>query len=469
MTARKVVQARGRADLLPTLVPVTELRPRDAVDDGSLRPPRLHRAWWVAAVTFAALVAASAFRSSTGVLMEPIENEFGWSRATTSAAVSVNLVVYGLTAPFAAALMERFGIRRVVTAALLCVAAGSGLTLLMTSAWQLVLLWGLVVGFGAGCLALVFGAIVANRWFVARRGLVTGVFSAGSATGQLIFLPAIAHLAMDSGWRAAAALTSALAVVLAPVVFLVLRDSPADVGLFPYGAEQSPDFVPGSTPVPPPRLPGGAGAAARRAVDELLRCIRSYPFWVLMATFAVCGWSTNGLIQTHFVAAAHDHGMPSTTAAGLLAVVGIFDIVGTVASGWLSDRFDPRLLLLAYYGLRGMSLLAVPVVLGPVVNLPLFFFVVFYGLDWVATVPPTVALCREHFGIQRSGVVFGWVFASHMVGAGIAAQFAGVIREATGTYTAAWFTAGGLCVLAAAAIMTIPRRPASPAALAAFP
>ncbi len=417
---------------------------------------RLHRAWAVAGVTFAALVAAAAFRSSTGVLFEPVESEFGWSRATTSAAISLNLVVYGLTAPFAAALMERFGIRRVVVLALALTALGSGLTVLMTAAWQLVLLWGVVVGFGAGCMALVFGAVVANRWFVARRGLVTGVFSAASATGQLAFLPAIAWLATDHGWRSAALLTAGIALLLVPVVVLVLRDSPAEVGLHPYGA----DVAPGTPPAPPPHVAGGAGAAARRALAELARCARSYPFWVLAATFAVCGWSTNGIIQTHFVPAAHDHGMPATTAAGLLALVGIFDIVGTIGSGWLSDRVDPRLLLLAYYGLRGLALMALPVVLGPSVDLPLFFFVVFYGLDWVATVPPTVALCREHFGVERSGVVFGWVFAAHMVGAGVAAQFAGVVREVTGTYTAAWLTAGGLCLLAALAVMTISRRPA---------
>jgi MFS family permease len=417
---------------------------------GSGTGRRLHRAWVVAGVTFLALVAAAAFRSSTGVLLQPVEEEFGWSRTQTSNAVSLNLVVYGLAAPFAAALMERFGIRRVVALALALVALGSGLTLVMTSSWHLLVLWGLVVGVGSGSMALVFGAVVATRWFVTRRGLVTGVFSAASATGQLAFLPLVAQLADRWGWRTAAGLTAVVALAMVPLVLWLLADRPQDVGSEPYGAV-------GPQPVVP-IAPGGAGAAARRAVTVLVASSRHRVFWVLLGTFAVCGWSTNGLIGTHFVAAAHDHAMPATTAASLLALIGVFDIVGTIGSGWLSDRVDPRLLLLAYYGLRGLSLLAVPVVLGPDVDLPLMLFVVFYGLDWVATVPPTVALCRLHFGAEGAGVVFGWVYAGHMVGAGVAAAWAGVVREGTGGYELAWWTAGGLCLAAAVAVLTVPVR-----------
>ncbi len=413
---------------------------------------RFHRAWLVAGVTMGALVAAAAFRSSTGALLQPLEDDFGWSRATTSGAVTLNLVIYGLAAPFAAALMERFGIRRVVPAALLLVALGSGLTLVMTQAWQLWLLWGFAVGIGTGALALVFGAVVANRWFARRRGLVVGIFSAASSTGQLIFLPAIAHLAEGPGWRYAAGVVTVFALALAPLVWLVLRDGPEDVGAVPYGAPA--DWVP---PAPPP--PGRS--AARIATDALHEASKTRVFWILFATFWVCGWSTNGLIGTHFIPAAHDHGMPAETAAGLLALIGIFDIAGTVASGWLTDRVDSRYLLFAYYLLRGLSLLVVSSLLGPHVEPSLFLFIVFYGLDWVATVPPTVALCREHFGPEKAGVVFGWVFASHMVGAGVAASYAGVIRETTGDYFWAWMTAGGLCILAAGLILLIPkmRRP----------
>ncbi len=410
----------------------------------------LHRAWWVAAVTMAALVAAAGFRSSTGALLVPLEVEFGWSRATTSGAVSLNLVIYGLVAPFAAALMERFGLRRVVVVALLLVALGSGLTVFMTSPWQLWLLWGFAVGVGTGSLALVFGAIVANRWFVRHRGLVVGLFSAASSTGQLVFLPAIAGLAAGPGWRFAATLVAGFAVLLVPVVWLVLRDSPAQAGTTPYGATE-----PVAEPAPDPGRPGPATVA----IVTLRDSARSRTFWILFGTFWICGWSTNGLIGTHFIPAAHDHGMPATTSATLLALIGVFDIIGTVASGWLTDRVDSRYLLFGYYFFRGLSLLAVPWLLAPHVHPSLFFFILFYGLDWVATVPPTVALCRQHFGIDRSGVVFGWVFAAHMVGAGVAASFAGWVRTEQGDYLAAWLTAGGLCLGAALACLLIPRRP----------
>jgi sugar phosphate permease len=400
----------------------------------------------------AALVAAAGFRSSTGALLEPLEHEFGWSRGTTSGAVSLNLVIYGLTAPFAAALMERFGVRRVVALALTLVALGAGLTLVMTSAWQLWFLWGVPIGVGTGAMALVFGAIIANRWFVKHRGLVTGVFSAASSTGQLIFLPAIAQLAHGPGWRWSAGLVAAFALLLVPVVLVVMRDRPSDVGEVPYGAPE--------TYVEPPVVRDGPGPA-RVALTTLREISRRWTFWALFLTFWICGWSTNGLIGTHFIPAAHDHGMPETTSAGLLALIGIFDIVGTIASGWLTDRVDSRYLLFGYYFLRGLSLLVVPNLLGPDVQPSLFLFIVFYGLDWVATVPPTVALCRIHFGLEKSGVVFGWVFASHMVGAGVAASYAGWIRQGLGDYFVAWMTAGGLCLLASLMCLSIPRARAS--------
>ncbi len=415
------------------------------------RGPRTlpHRAWLVAAVTLAALVAAAAFRSSTGVLLEPVESEFGWSRATTSGAVSLNLVLYGLTAPFAAAFMERFGVRRTVALALVVVGVASGLTTVMTAAWQLWLLWGVFIGIGTGAMALVLGAVVANRWFEKHRGLVTGIFSAANATGQLLFLPVIARAADGPGWRWAAGIVAVLALLVAVLVSLLLLDHPRDHGLLPYGA------APGTPPAPavstePP---------ARRAINTLVRVSRSWPFWALVLTFWVCGWSTNGIIQTHFVPAAHDHGMPATTAAGLLAVVGLFDIAGTVGSGWLTDKVDPRILLAGYYLGRGISLLALDAVLAPGVEPGMWVFIVFYGLDWVATVPPTVALCRTHFGLEDSGVVFGWVFASHMVGAGVGASVAGWVRTAQGDYHWAWLGAAVLCFAAVAISLAIPKKP----------
>ncbi len=417
--------------------------------------PRIHRAWWVAAITFGTLLAAGGFRSSTGALLEPLEAEFGWSRGTTSGAVSLNLMLYGLTAPFAAALMEKLGIRRVIVLALALVGVGSGLTLIMTAPWQLWVLWGLCVGIGTGSVALVFGAIVANRWFLHRRGLVMGVFAAASSAGQLLFLPLIAQLAEGPGWRYAAGVIAVFSLALIPLVILVMRDSPAEIGTTPYGAP------PGWQPALAAKPTRGAAATA---ISTLREVSHSWTFWILIATFWVCGWSTNGLIGTHFIAAAHDHGMPATTSAGLLALVGLFDIVGTIASGWLTDRIDARYLLFVYYALRGLSLAIVPLVLGPQVEPSLFLFIVFYGLDWVATVPPTVALCRQHFGIEKAGVVFGWVFASHMVGAGVAASYAGWVRQSQGDYFMAWITAAGLCAAAAVACLLIPRASSTAAA-----
>jgi predicted MFS family arabinose efflux permease len=397
----------------------------------------VHRAWWVAGVAFVALVASAGFRATPGVLILPLQEEFGWTTATVSLAVSVNLLLFGLTAPFAAALMEQFGMRRVVATALCVVAAGSGLTVFMTASWQLVLCWGVLVGLGTGSMALVFAATVANRWFTRSRGLVTGILTAGSATGQLVFLPLVAVLAESSGWRTAALVVAGSALAVVPLVLLLLADRPADVGLEPYGG---PDPV---VPAPPP-----TGGAARAAVSALRRASRTPAFWLLAGGFAICGASTNGLIATHFVPAAHDHGMGTTTAAGLLALVGVFDVVGTIASGWLTDRVDSRLLLAWYYALRGLSLFALPFLFAAVPHATMLLFIVFYGLDWVATVPPTVALCRERFGAD-GGIVFGWVFASHQVGAALAASAAGLVRTTTGSYDAAWLGAGALCLVAA--------------------
>ncbi|WP_460726859.1 MFS transporter [Nocardia heshunensis] len=398
----------------------------------------MHPAWIVAAVSFVALIGAAGFRSVPGVLMDPLHNEFGWSRGTIGAAVSVNVVLYGLISPFAAALMDRFGLRRIVACALVLIAAGSGLTLFMTQAWQLMATWGVLVGVGVGSMSMSFVATITGRWFVTNRGLVTGVLTAAGAAGQLVFLPLIAALARDHGWRTPSLVVSVLALAVVPLVLLFLRDFPSDVGVLAYGAE------PGSTVGVRSSAPGGAS----RAVTVLAKIVRKPVFWLLAGGFAICGASTNGLIGTHFVSAAHDHGMPATTAAGLLAVCGAFDVAGTIASGWLTDRYDSRYLLIIYYTLRGTSLLWLPILLGPDVHPTTWAFIIFYGLDWIATVPPTVALCRENFG-EDGPVAFGWVFASHQIGAAVAAFGAGVIRDMQGSYTLAWFIAGGLCGLAA--------------------
>jgi MFS family permease len=399
---------------------------------------RIHRAWLVAGVTFLTLIAAAAFRSTTSVMLMPLEMEFGWNRSTTSGAVSLNLLVYGVSAPIAAVLMARFGTKRIALIALALIAAGTGLTVYMTQAWQLSVLWGLFVGLGTGCLALVFAASVANNWFTKHRGLVTGIFSAAYATGQLLFLPAISGLVDTQGWRTGTLVVTAFAIGLIPIFALVFKNTPESVGILPFGGARTAPL-------------GKAPSSVKTSLAALAAAAKTKPFWILAGTFFVCGWTTNGLIGAHFIPAAHDHGMPTTMAAGLLAIVGIFDFIGTIASGWLTDKFDPALLLIFYYGLRGLALFTVPFVLGPTVEPPMLFFVVFYGLDWIATVPPTVELCRKYFGLEKSPLIYGWVFASHMIGASIAAWFAGAIRDTQGDYYIAWITAAVLCLGAAAA------------------
>lgn len=400
---------------------------------------RVHRAWIIAAVTFATMLGAAAFRSTPSVLMEPLHAEFGWSHGTVGAAMAINMTLFGLMSPFAAALMDRFGIRPVVTSALLLVALGSGLTVFMTASWQLLLLWGVCVGLGTGSMSMAFVATVSTRWFVARRGLVSGVLTAANATGQLIFLPVVAALATHHGWRSASVTVSIAALAVVPLVLLFLRDHPHDLDLLAYGAT---DADPG-----PPRAERiGSGAAT--ALSTLATAARTRVFWLLAASFAICGATTNGLIGTHFIPAAQDHGMPATTAAGLLALVGVFDIGGTIASGWLTDRYDPRVLLVGYYIGRGLSLVALPSLLAPHTTPSTWVFILFYGLDWVATVPPTVALCRQCFG-SNAPIVFGWVFAAHQLGAAVASAGAGVIRDSEGTYNPAFYAAAALCAVAA--------------------
>ncbi|MFG1619594.1 MFS transporter [Nonomuraea wenchangensis] len=402
-----------------------------------------HRAWYVAAVAFVAILGAAGFRATPGVLITPLRAEFGWSTGTVSLAVSVNLVLYGLTAPFAAALMDRFGMRRVVALALLLIAAGSGLTVFMTASWHLLLFWGIFVGLGTGSMALVFAATVVDRWFVRHRGLVTGILTAAGATGQLVFLPVLAWLAEGPGWRWASIAVAGAALAVVPFVWWLLRDRPEDIGTTALGAEPDQE-----RPAP------GSGNAALRALAVLGRAARTRPFWLLAGGFAICGASTNGLVGTHFIPAAHDHGMAEPVAAGLLAVIGIFDIAGTVASGWLSDRIDPKVLLGLYYGLRGLSLMVLPSLFAATTEPSMLIFIIFYGLDWVATVPPTVALCRRVYGADGA-VVFGWVFASHQVGAAFAAVAAGLTRDHLGAYDLAWYAAGALCLLAAGMSLAI--------------
>lgn len=411
---------------------------------------RTHYAWVVAAVTFFVLLVAAGSRAAPGVMLLPLGNEFQWSRATVSSIVAINIFLYGLMGPFAAALYQRFGLRHSMLAGVLLLTVGYGLSTLATAYWQFVLLWGVVVGIGSGMAATVLGAAVANRWFTQRRGLVMGVLTASTATGQLVFLPWLAAAVTTDGWRAAPLIVAGGTALAAPIIWRWMRDDPRDVGEAPFG---EPPPSPNERTAGP-RASETAGNPATRALAVLGEAMRVRDFWLLAASFFVCGASTNGLVGTHLIPAAFDCGIPEVRAAGLLALMGVFDLVGTTASGWLSDRYNCRYLLFGYYGLRGLSLLFLPsALLGPAAGLGVF--AVFYGLDWIATVPPTVRLTGEVFGREKASIVFGWIVAAHQVGAAFAAFTAGVVREAFGSYAPAFIGAGALCLIAAVAVLPI--------------
>ena len=407
------------------------------------RTGRVSYHWVVFGAAFVVLLGAAGTRSAPGVLIDPLRAEFGWSRATVGFAVSINVLLFGFIGPFAAALQQRYGLRKVTVIALAVIATGSALTTQMSQPWHLFLLWGLVVGAGSGCMATVFASTVATRWFVARRGLVVGVLTAATASGQLVFLPLLTRLADNVGWRWVGAVVAMGALGSMVVTVLFLRNRPEDVGLRAYGA-----------PADAPVVAVAMGNPLTAAFDALRLARRSGTFWLLWGSFAVCGLSTTGLVQTHFISAAHDHGMTGPSAGTYLALIGVFDVVGTIASGYLTDRFDARRLLFAYYLLRGLSLF----VLDPALahgGGGLFGFMLFYGLDWVATVPPTIALCIAHFGRDRGPLVYGWVFAGHQVGGALAAWGAGALHDQTGSYRLAFIVAGVCCLIAAAGVLRI--------------
>jgi MFS family permease len=410
-----------------------------------------HYALAVVAIIFTALLVAAGLRSTPGVLMVPWGQAFGWSRGIISLAAATGIFLFGLTGPFAAAAMQRFGIRATVITALAMMSLSSTASLFMTQPWQLVATWGVVSGIGSGCVTNVLSATIVNRWFVTNRGLVMGLFAASTSTGTLIFIPALSAVAVAGGWKPVVECVALAMAALIPLVWFLLPERPADIGSVPYGAD----------PSHPPETRDRANPlkAAFGALDEGLR---NRDFWLLSLTFFVCGFTTNGLVGTHMIALCHDHGLGAVTAGGLLAIMGLFDLVGTTASGWLTDRVDPRKLLFAYYGLRGLSLIYLP--FADFTFLGLSLFAVFYGLDWIATVPPTLALANRAFGLKKAPILFGWISASHQIGAAAAAFFAGASRTATGSYLQSFVTAGFVAVAAALLCLGMRKPQASPAA-----
>ncbi|MBV8119358.1 MAG: MFS transporter [Alphaproteobacteria bacterium] len=405
--------------------------------------PRLHYAWIVAAVTFVVALLTAGVRAAPGVLIVPLEHEFDWSRATISLAVGVNLLLYGLVGPFAAAVMDRFGVRRVMTLALAVTAAAVALSPAMRQAWQLVLLWGIVVGLGTGVIGAFLAAYIAARWFHRRQGLVVGLLTAANAAGQLIFLPSLAELITHLGWRAMSLVLALAVVVFVPVVIVLMRDRPRDLGLLPYGADG-----PTGAEAPPQGNPLVAAVAALASGG------RKRDFWLIAGGYFVCGATTNGLIGTHLIPACVDHGLSEVAGAGLLAATGVFSFIGGTLSGWLSDRLDNRVLLAWYYGLRGLALMYLPFAFGmSIYGLPLF--AVFYGLDWIASVPPTVRLLNRVVGSERTGIMVAWVTVIHQIGGALAAYVGGVLRGVFGTYLEAFVLAGLLLIGAAFMVLFI--------------
>jgi MFS family permease len=420
----------------------------------ALQGRNLYYGWIVASTTFLTMLATAAAMGSAGIMIAPLRDEFGWTTEQISTAISIRLILYGLFGPFAAAFMNQFGVKRVVVFALGLICSGIFLSFFMTQWWQLLLLWGVVIGIGTGMTALVLGATVATRWFNKRRGLVVGLMTASTATGQMIFQPLLASLTESSGWRVAMLAVVILMLIIMALVLLLMRDHPADVQLPIYGDEII---------TTPPARTVGLATMLLAPLQNLREVSQTATFWVLFLSFYVCGFSTNGLIHTHWVPMNLDFGVAAVSAASMLAIIGMFDFVGTILSGWLSDRFDNRFLLFWFYGLRGLSLVFLS--FSDFGMLALFVFAVFYGLDWVATVPPTVKLTTARYGAATANMTFGWIFAGHQIGAASAAYIAGVMRTDLQTYMPALQLAGALCMMAALVVLMVRHPRLQPAGL----
>jgi len=410
-----------------------------------MRTGKFHYAWLVIALTFLALLVSAGLRSAPGVMMQPLQLAFGWDRSVVSLSAAVGIFLYGLVGPFAAALLQAAGIRRTMMAGLALMALSTLASLWMTQPWQYLLSWGVFSGLGTGVVALTLGSAIVNRWFAQRQGLVMGLLSASMATGSLIFIPAMAWMAGDVRWDRVALAIGIASALLIPVVGLLMPERPADRGVGRYGEA--------AAGAPAARTAVRGVADPWLAITTLRRGMRQPMFWLLAGSFFVCGLTTNGLIGTHFIAYCGDRGIAPVQAAGLLSMMGFFDLIGTTLSGWLTDRYDPRRLLFVYYGVRGLSLVALPFIAFDGVSLTVF--AIFYGLDWVATVPPTAKLSNLYFGERDAPIMLGWIFVGHQIGAATAAFTAGLVRQEVGTYQPALIAAGVMGVLAGGAMLAL--------------
>ncbi|RKQ19547.1 MFS transporter [Ureibacillus endophyticus] len=407
---------------------------------------KLHYSWVILAVTFISIIVAGIIRSSSGIFIDPFETEFGWGRPAISFAFAVGLFLYGFSGPFMAAFVDIFGLKKMMLYSMAILTVGLSLTFVMNSEWQLILIWGVMLGIGSGLFLTVLSTQVANRWFVKRRGLAVGFLTAATATGQLVLLPVLASFVENYSWRAAIALIFALSIAMLIIIAIFMKSWPKDVGTTPYGQDE---HVLNEPPIISNRNP------FKVAINSLIEGLKVKEFWLLAGSFFICGLSTSGLIGTHFISYCVSFGIPLVTAASLLSLMGVFDLIGTTVSGWLSDRFDNRWLLFWYYLLRGISLLFLPFALAQGSYVWLVIFSIFYGLDWIATVPPTVGLARQKFGLQKSAMMYGWITAAHQVGAGVAAFSGGVIFKIFDSYMWAFLFAGGFCLLGSLFVLLI--------------
>jgi MFS family permease len=404
---------------------------------------RIHYAWIALGVAFTVTLGAVGVRAAPGVIIVPLQQAFGWSVGTISAAISLNILLLGLTGPFITGLMDTLGLKRTVLLCLAVLLAGAGLSTFMTAPWQLFLTWGLLVGVGSSAGAVGMAAAVANRWFVSHRGLAMGLLSSANAAGQLIFLPLLGRLAQDHGWQSVSITVSLAIAIVIPLTALLLPESPGAIGLGPLGGG-----------IEPPAPPRSANPFAL-AIDGLVCGVRSLDFWLLAASFGICGFSTNGLISTHLIPFCVDHGYTQFAGAGILASLGIFSLLGSTVSGWLTDRYNPRILLFWMFALRGLSLMLLPYTSFDTVSLTVF--AVFYGLDWIAVLPPIFALINEAFGRKDAPVLLSWIFATHQVGGAMAAMGAGMVRGWTGSYLLAFMASGFACLMASILVLRIAR------------
>jgi MFS family permease len=409
---------------------------------------RIHYSWVILLIAFFSILIAGIVRSSSGVFILPFETEFGWERATISFAFAVGLLLYGFSGPFMAALIEVTGVKKMMIIAMTTLLVGVLLTFFMVKPWQLILIWGVIIGLGSGLFLTVLSPYIANTWFEKRRGLALGILTASTATGQLVLLPILAIIIETHSWRWAMGLILILSVIMLAVILLFMKNSPKEIGLLAYGLEEE---VSGSEKVQKKN-------PVLAAFQTLIEVVKVKEFWLLAVSFFICGLSTSGLIGTHFISYCIGFGFTAVAAASMLSLMGVFDLIGATLSGWLSDRFDNRWLLFWYYGLRGASLVFLPFALSEGSMAFLIIFSVFYGLDWIATVPPTINISRQIFGIEKSGIVYGWIFASHQIGAAVAAGGAGVIYNIFNSYSWAFTLAGMFCLVASLFVVVIKKQ-----------